>query len=103
MAGEPEQVELVRTGGFANLRVVAGLPVASLSAAERAGVDSLVRRAPGDGAQPGAPDRFAYEVTVVVAGYRHAVRLGEYDVDDELRPLIDRLVRDATPVARRPQ
>jgi hypothetical protein len=28
------------------------------------------------------------------------VRLGEHEIDDRLRPLLDRLERDAAPVAR---
>jgi hypothetical protein len=45
---------------------------------------------------PGAPDRRQYDVSVVVGGRTHHVRLGERDVDERLRPLIRRLERDAT-------
>jgi hypothetical protein len=45
----------------------------------------------------GAPDRFQYDLTVVGDDGRHTVRLGERDVDEPLRPLIDRLEREAKP------
>jgi emfourin len=44
----------------------------------------------------GDPDRFQYDITVVSGERRHHVRIGERDVDDRLRPLIDRVERDAT-------
>ena len=97
MAGEPERIELARSGGFANIPMRAAVSADALDPQERAGVDALLSRAPAEGAQAGAPDRFQYDVTVIAGDHRHRVRLGEREIDDRLRALIDRLERDATP------
>ena len=97
MAGEPERIELARSGGFANIPMRAAVAADALDPQERAGVDALLSRAPAEEAQAGAPDRFQYDVTVIAGDRRHRVRLGEREIDDRLRALIDRLERDATP------
>jgi Emfourin len=97
MADEPERIELERTGGFANIPARTSLSANALTAPERAGVDALLSRAPAEGTVAGAPDRFQYDVTVVAGGRHHHVRLGEQEIDEQLRPLIDRLERAATP------
>ncbi len=97
MAGEPERIELARSGGFANIPMRAAVSADALDPQERAGVDALLSRAPAEEAQAGAPDRFQYDVTVIAGDRRHRVRLGEREIDDRLRALIDRLERDATP------
>ena len=68
----------------------------ALDAHERAGLDALLTRAPAEHAQAGAPDRYQYDVTVIVGDRRHRVQLGEREVDEPVRALIDRLERDAT-------
>jgi hypothetical protein len=102
MADEPERIEFARSGGFANIALRAEVPAAALAPQERAGVDALLAREPAAAAQAGAPDRFQYDVTVVTGGRRHRVQLGERDVDEPLRALIDRLERDAAPEAGQP-
>jgi hypothetical protein len=53
-------------------------------------------------ARAGAPDRFQYDVSVVADGRRHHVRLGERELDENLRALLDRLERAAAPEAGQP-
>ena len=89
---EPERIEFERSGGYANIPLRAEVAVDALDPHERAALDALMKRAPaGAEARAGAPDRFQYDVTVVAGGTRHHVQLGERDVDETLRALIDRL------------
>jgi hypothetical protein len=99
MPGEPDRIELERSGGFANIPVRASVPTDALAPEERAGIDALLSRDPPTEDAPGEPDRYQYDITVVSGARRHHVRLGEGDVDEQLRPLIDRVERDATPAA----
>lgn len=102
MADEPERIEFERTGGFANIPMRATVAAAELGPAERAGVDALLSREPaGQAAVAGFPDRFHYELTVIKGDQRHVVQLGEREIDESLRALIDCLERDAKPAARR--
>jgi hypothetical protein len=101
MAEQPERIELERTGGFANVPVRASVPMSALAPEERAGVDALREYQPADQPVAGAPDRYQYDITVVGGEYRHHVRIGEPQVDDRLRALIDRMEREATPSSRR--
>ncbi|MEO8688514.1 MAG: protealysin inhibitor emfourin [Solirubrobacteraceae bacterium] len=99
MAGEPERIEFERSGGFANIPLHAEVAADALDPQERAGVDALLERAPAAAARAGPPDRYQYDVTVVTGGRRHRVQLGEREVDEPLRALIDRLERAAAPEA----
>jgi hypothetical protein len=93
---EPDRIEFERSGGYANIPLRTEVPVDALDPQERAALDALMARAPaGAVAHAGAPDRFQYDVTVVAAGARHHVQLGEREVDGTLRALIDRLERAA--------
>ena len=95
---EPERIEFERSGGFANLPLRAEVAAEALDPRERAALDSLLEREPaGPAARAGAPDRFQYDLTVVAGGTRHHVQLGEREVDETLRALIDRLERAAAP------
>jgi hypothetical protein len=96
----PERIEFVRSGGFANISVRATVPASELRPEERAGVDALLGREAVSEAVAGEPDRFQYEVTVIAGSYRHRVQLGEREIDEPLRPLIECLERDAKPVLR---
>lgn len=102
MADEPPRIELARSGGFANIPMRATVAADALGPRERAGMDALLSREPAEEAVAGPPDRFQYDVTVVAGERRHHVRLGEREIDEHLRPLIDRLERDAAPAPRRP-
>jgi hypothetical protein len=94
---KPERIELTRSGGYANIPMRAAVAVDELGLDERAGIDALLRREPAGEAVAGAPDRFQYDVTVISADGRHRVRLGEQEIEEPLRPLIERLERDAKP------
>ena len=97
---EPERIEFERSGGFANIPLRGAVSADALDPQERAGLDALLAREPaGAAARAGAPDRFQYDVTVIAGGRRHRVRLGEREIDENLRALIDRLERDAAPEA----
>jgi hypothetical protein len=100
MADELDRIEFARTGGFANIPMQATASADTLGPHERAGVNALLSREPAEGAVAGDPDRFQYDITVVTRERRHHVRLGERQIDPTLRPLIDRLERDATPGTR---
>ena len=97
MAGEPERIELARSGGFANIPVRAEVSADALDPQERAGLDALLSRAPAEEAQAGAPDRFQYDVTVIAATAATASSSASARSTSTLRALIDRLERDATP------
>ena len=98
MADVPERVELVRSGGFANITVRASVAATELDPEEQAGVDALLALpAAGGDAAPGAPDRRQYDLSIIVGGRTHHVCLGEHELDDRLRPLVRRLERAATP------
>jgi Emfourin len=97
MAEAPDRVDLVRTGGFANIAVRASVPAPALTADEKAGLDALLALPPAAEAVAGAPDRQQYDVSIVVGDKTHHVRLGEHEVDERMRPLIRRLERDASP------
>ena len=100
MTDQPARIELERSGGFANLPLRAEVSADALDPQERAGLDALLAREPaGSAARAGAPDRFQYDVTVIAGDHRHRVRLGERELDDDLRALIDRLERAAAPEA----
>lgn len=95
MAAVPERVELVRSGGLANITRRASVSGPALDEHEQAGVDALLARGGADEAVPGSPDRFQYDLSIVVGDTTHHRRLREHEVDDRLRPLIRRLERDA--------
>ena len=97
---EPDRIEFERSGGFANIPLRAHVAADALDPRERAALDALLERPPAAAAaRAGAPDRFQYDVTVIRGGQRHHVRLGEHEVDGQLRALIDRLERAAAPEA----
>jgi hypothetical protein len=102
MTDAPERIEFERSGGFANVPLRAEVSADALDPQERAALAALLERAPAAAARAGAPDRFQYDVTVIAGGRRHHVQLGERDVDEPLRALIDRLERDAAPEAGQP-
>jgi hypothetical protein len=54
---------------------------------ERADLQTLANRPPG----PGTPDRFQYDLAVTFEDRRYEVNLGETEVPETARPLLDRL------------
>jgi hypothetical protein len=97
------RVELVRSGGFANVRFCASVDDGQLGEGERdelialveaSGVWSIPAAAPSRGA---APDRFRYRLTVDDGDRRCEVTVGEEDLPDALRPLVEWLDARARP------
>ena len=63
MAEVPDRVELVRSGGFANIPVRASVPGARSTRTSWPGVDAILAREPADRGRAGCPDRDQYDVT----------------------------------------
>jgi len=105
------RIELVRSGGFAGRTLRAEVdtadpadPDAAWYAGALAGLDLAGLDLAGGAASPAgtgpdrAPDRYRYVLTVEDdGGARHRLDLAEGQVPDELRLLVDRLVRRAGP------
>jgi hypothetical protein len=89
------RIELVRSGGFAGMRVQAAVdttdePDAAWYDEQLAALDlpALAAQAPGDP----KPDRYHYALSVVGDdGASHRIEFGEASLPDELRPLVGRL------------
>ena len=96
------RIELLRSGGFANLRVKKTVDTSQLPAEQARelselieGVDleDLARRSPlrGRGA-----DRFQYDLTVIAGEEERHVSLSEDAMPAELRPLIQWILKKRT-------
>ncbi|MEJ7656531.1 MAG: protealysin inhibitor emfourin [Thermoleophilaceae bacterium] len=92
------QLDVVRSGGFANLRFPASLDTDELPRAEAQEIEALVgeidlkslaERSPLRGA---GADRFQYELKVVRDGAEYRVIASESEVPPELRAVIDRVL-----------
>jgi emfourin len=96
----------VRTGGVAGVRLATTVDSATLAAREREWLERRIAesgldRLPEKPAKA-APDRFLYRLTVEGPGAARSVVVGEDDVADTLRPLVEWLVaRARAPVAVR--
>jgi hypothetical protein len=95
------QIEFQRTGGFAGAILSTSVDAGELPQAEatelrdlvdRANLPSLAQRGRGG---PGKPDRFQYDLTIEDGDRRYQVSLGETEVPEACRPLLDRLLEMA--------
>ncbi len=94
------RVTIERSGGFTGIAATTVLDAASLPAADRVRLESLVQAAgffgpplPGPLGEPG-PDHFQYDITVDTnGGTRRTLQAGEPGLPEELRQLIG-LVRE---------
>jgi hypothetical protein len=92
------RVYVTRRGGLAGVALHAALDTAQLSAVEATRAEAALRdlpwgrlpAAPG-GPAPGGADRFRYEVRTAEGGHQRHVELGETEIPDALRPLIELL------------
>ena len=92
------RVYLTRRGGLAGVALHAALDTAQLCAVEATRAEAALRdlpwgrlpAAPPGAAPPGA-DRFRYEVRTAEGGHQRHVELGETEIPDALRPLIELL------------
>lgn len=92
------KISLVRTGGFANIRLTGEVDVDSLPPEEAQKLKEMVEAAdffnlPATSfpARPGV-DRFQYEITVEQDAKRHVVRVSEETIPPKLEPLIRYLI-----------
>ena len=91
------QIDFVRSGGFAGMRLAASLDTQNPPSAAGANLEKLVADAaffelPAEirSASPGA-DRFEYRITIAAGQNTHVVSLQEAAMPDPLRPLIEQL------------
>jgi emfourin len=87
------RVDVTRRGGIAGVALHAALDTAQLSAAAATQAEAALRDLPWDRtpAEPTGPDRFRYEVVTVEGGRERHVELGENEIPDTLRPLLELL------------
>jgi len=83
-AGEEDQLDVERSGGFGGLTLRASVPLAELESGERAAIEQRLDRPPS---APSGPDRFVYRFRM---HGREAV-VQEDMVPAELQRLLDRL------------
>jgi hypothetical protein len=87
------RVRVTRRGGFAGVTLHAALDTAQLSAGDAARAEAALRDLPWDRlpAEPTGADRFRYEVVTVEGGHERHVELGDTELPDTLRPLVELL------------
>jgi hypothetical protein len=87
------RVEVTRRGGIAGVALHAGLDTDQLEAGEASHAEAALRDLPWGrpAAEPTGADRFRYEMVTVEAGRERRVELGEAEIPDALRPLLDLL------------
>jgi hypothetical protein len=98
------RLDVIRSGGFANLRVPAHLDTSELPPEEAQEIEALVAELDLESLAERSPlrgrgaDRFQYDLTVTREDEEHRVIASESEVSPELRALIDRvLTRGAAP------
>jgi hypothetical protein len=87
------RVHVTRRGGLAGVALHAVLDTAQLGAAEATRAEAALRDLPWNRlpAEPTGPDRFCYEVVIAEGGHERHVELGETEIPDTLRPLLELL------------
>ncbi len=99
---------MVRSGGFANLRVPAHLDTSDLPPEEAQEIEALVGRIDLEDLAERSPlrgrgvDRFQYDLTVVRDGEEHHVTASENEISPDLRALIDKVLTHGSPSGRSP-
>jgi hypothetical protein len=88
------RVTFERSGGFAGLMLTTSIESAALSEGEAMQLRQLVESAkffqlPAEFPLSAQTDRFQYELTVDMDNQHHTVTVGEENVPETLRPLID--------------
>lgn len=95
-------VRLLRTGGYANIPMVAEVPVDELPPELRAALAELPAPTRAKGmaaARPARADSFTYELIVPVKGRQRVYRFGEATTPPGLTPLVDHLSPGLAPDA----
>ena len=91
------RIEFQRSGGYAGTVLATSIDTGELPDPQAEELTQLVERADlpalaGRPRAPGAPDRFQYDLAVTLEDDRYEVTLGEAEVPETARPLLDRLV-----------
>jgi hypothetical protein len=91
------RIEFQRSGGFAGNVLATSVDTGELPEPQAEELTRLVERAdlPALAERPrtpGAPDRFQYDLTVTLEDGSYQVTLGEAEVPETCRPLLDRLL-----------
>ena len=89
-------MQIERHGGLAGVKLSAEVATTDLDATKAARAERAITRLLGGPAavSPPQPDRFRYEITVPDRGA--SVTVGEQDLPDDLRPLIELASKTAT-------
>ncbi|MBV9161430.1 MAG: hypothetical protein JO281_07755 [Pseudonocardiales bacterium] len=87
------RVYVTRRGGLAGVALHAALDTAQLSAVDATRAEAALRDLPWGRlpTQPTGADRFRYEVVTAEGGHERHVELGETEIPDTLRPLLELL------------
>lgn len=87
------RVHVTRRGGLAGVALHAALDTAQLCAVDAASAEAALRDLPWDRlpAELTGVDRFRYEVVTEEGGHERHVELGETEIPDALRPLLELL------------
>jgi hypothetical protein len=96
---EPVRVAFRRSGGLAGLTMTTDLDADQLGSSHAAVVQDLLSDEPPPAAPTasGAPDRFAYELTVAGGDRSRTYRWGEAEVPEQVKPLVAELTARAEP------
>jgi hypothetical protein len=87
------RVHVTRRGGLAGVALHGALDTAQLSVVDATRAEAALRDLPWDRlpAEPTGADRFRYEVVTTEGGHERHVELGETEIPDTLRPLLELL------------
>ncbi|MBV8541030.1 MAG: hypothetical protein JO364_13255 [Pseudonocardiales bacterium] len=87
------RVYVTRRGGLAGVALHATLDTAQLSTADATRVEAALQDLPWGRlpAEPTGADRFRYEILIEEGGHERRVELGETEIPDTLRPLLELL------------
>ena len=87
------RVRVTRRGGLTGVALHATLDTAELSAVDATRAEAALRNLPWDRfpAEPIGADRFRYELVTAEGGHERHVELGETEIPDTLRPLLELL------------
>ncbi len=100
------QIEFIRSGGFAGIRLTANLDTGQMPAEQASTLQNLVTQAGFFNlpdrivSQSPGVDRYVYSLTVSAEQGKHTVTVSETVVPDQLRPLLDYLTNLAMTARR---
>lgn len=88
------RVEIVRSGGLAGVRIRCRIDTGELAPEEASQVEAALRQLPFGRPAPQAshPDAFQYQITVSDDGTEQSVVVGENEIPDDLRPIVESVI-----------